>query len=376
MKTKKRMLITGFTFLSVLLVAAERGSCCCDDPIADLTASPTPVCVGYSVQFDATGSYDPDCSSCSSCGGVSMKKGIRKFEWDWTNNGSYDHTESPGDGKASHIYTTPGTYTCKVRVTDDDDDCCCSGSGCDDKTDDTTFDVEVKSTDCSAYTLFSGELTSAQNTIESALNAIPCTTASGVSVGGSISGDLCSCCSDDGEFISDAVVTGNGSAGVGATLTGALPGLSWSWNFTYHGNGVQGNITIGPTIAGTANITASVDVEKFLDDDCDGDDCLTAEACGSISVTMGLAATASASAQIGWWNVSATFNISATVTGSAKAEVDYASEDCPSVPDPAVTGVLGSFTGVVYVNIPLWMWPDFNWDSPTFTFYTGGNTDC
>jgi hypothetical protein len=72
-----------------------------------------------------------------------MKKGIRKFEWDWTNNGSYDHTESPGDGKASHTYSTAGTYTCKLRVTDDDDDCCCDGSGCDDKTDTTTLTVRV-----------------------------------------------------------------------------------------------------------------------------------------------------------------------------------------------------------------------------------------
>jgi hypothetical protein len=91
---------------------------------------------------------------------------------------------------------------------------------------------------------------------------------------------------------------------------------------------------------------------------------------------MALTAAATATAQIGWWDATATFNMTASVTGSAKAEVDYASGGCDSIPDPAFTAALGSFTGVVNVNIPIWMWPEFNWTSPTFTFYSGENTDC
>jgi len=143
MRTEKRILIISFTVLSVLLVGAKRGFSCCDDPIAKLSVDHSTVCVGCSVTFDATGSYDPDCSTCSSCGGLSMKKGIRKFEWDWTNNGTYDYNETPGDGKASHTYSTAGTYTCKLRVTDNDNSCCCSGATCDDKTDTDTVTVTV-----------------------------------------------------------------------------------------------------------------------------------------------------------------------------------------------------------------------------------------
>lgn len=130
------------TFVSPAIYA------CCEAPVASMSRSPNPVCVGDTVTFDATGSYDPDCR-CSSCGGVSMLDGIRQFEWDWTNDGTYDHTESPsaGDGIATHSYSTAGTYTCKLRVYDDDNACCCTGQNCYDKYDTTTVTVTVVDVD-------------------------------------------------------------------------------------------------------------------------------------------------------------------------------------------------------------------------------------
>jgi len=143
---KTRTIIQILIFASAFWPLADTYACC-QDPDATMTVSATTVCVGSSVTFDANGSSDPDCSSCSSCGGVTMINGIRKFEWDWTDNGSYDHSESPGDGKASHPYSTAESYTCRVRVTDDDDDCCCDGSGCEDHTDTTTRTIRVVKVD-------------------------------------------------------------------------------------------------------------------------------------------------------------------------------------------------------------------------------------
>ena len=62
-----------------------------------------PKLTGNSINFDAGGSSDPDGS-------------IASYEWDWTNDGSYDTSgASPG-----HSYPEDGTYTVKLRVTDDD----------------------------------------------------------------------------------------------------------------------------------------------------------------------------------------------------------------------------------------------------------------
>jgi len=74
-------------------------------PVAVLVADPKYVVPGNSVTLDGSGSYDPDGS-------------ITKYEWDWTNDGTYDYSESPGDGKATHTYGSQGTYTAKLRVTD------------------------------------------------------------------------------------------------------------------------------------------------------------------------------------------------------------------------------------------------------------------
>ncbi len=95
-------------------------------PSAALTVSPNPALVGLpplvtaraaklpglgesvlnrgAVSFDASGSTDPDGS-------------IARYEWDLDGNGSFERaTTTP---KASRVYTAPGTFLVKVRVTDD-----------------------------------------------------------------------------------------------------------------------------------------------------------------------------------------------------------------------------------------------------------------
>ncbi len=81
-------------------------------PVAVLEADPEYVADGCSVTLDGSGSYDPDSS-------------IIKYEWDFTNDGTYDYNEtsvSPGDGSfdgnTTHTYNNPGKYTAKLRVTD------------------------------------------------------------------------------------------------------------------------------------------------------------------------------------------------------------------------------------------------------------------
>lgn len=98
-------------------------------------------CAGTSLSFDATPSYDPDCEDECDC--EDTLEGIRKFEWDWNNDGSYDYSESPSDGIATHTYSSPGTYFVNLKVHDDDDDCCCSGSGCSDRTDTSSKEVRI-----------------------------------------------------------------------------------------------------------------------------------------------------------------------------------------------------------------------------------------
>jgi hypothetical protein len=105
-------------FHTMLIFTTANTYACCDEPVAGLFVEGAvwypyngyyAACVGTSLSFDATCSYDPDCEDCDDCGGVSMLSGIRKFQWDWTNDGTYDHTETPGDGIATHTYLTPGT---------------------------------------------------------------------------------------------------------------------------------------------------------------------------------------------------------------------------------------------------------------------------
>ncbi len=75
-------------------------------PVASLSADPTEGDAPLTVNFDASDSYDEDGE-------------IVKYEWDWTNDGTYDH-DSGTDPTVEHEYTSAGEYTCKLRVTDDD----------------------------------------------------------------------------------------------------------------------------------------------------------------------------------------------------------------------------------------------------------------
>jgi hypothetical protein len=69
---------------------------------------------GETIYFDGSGSFDPD------GGGGGTFRGIKKFEWDWDNNGTYDYQENPGIGITSHSFASGGTKTVTMRVTDND----------------------------------------------------------------------------------------------------------------------------------------------------------------------------------------------------------------------------------------------------------------
>ncbi len=141
--------------LGVVVFGTGRSfGCPCQDPVANMSIDPSThdpysgayyVCVGQSITFDASSSYDPDCEGECDC--EDTLEGIRKFEWDWENDGTYDETEEPGDGIATHTYSIKGTYYMKLRVHDDDDDCCCSGTGCEDRTDTWMAEVVVMDVD-------------------------------------------------------------------------------------------------------------------------------------------------------------------------------------------------------------------------------------
>ncbi len=72
-----------------------------------LTASPRLINVPFNVNFNATGSCDPDGGS------------IVKYEWDWNGDGVYD-ADTGQTPTASHVYTEVGDYSAVLRVTDDE----------------------------------------------------------------------------------------------------------------------------------------------------------------------------------------------------------------------------------------------------------------
>jgi len=78
-------------------------------PLASLSASPTSGNPPLAVAFDAGGSRDQD----------GFAGGITRYEWDWTNDGTYDY-DSGTTPTSNHTYSSSGTFTAKVRVTDDD----------------------------------------------------------------------------------------------------------------------------------------------------------------------------------------------------------------------------------------------------------------
>jgi PKD repeat protein len=75
-------------------------------PVADGTVAPLAGVAPLAVDFDASGSYDPDGA-------------IELYEWDFDGDGVYDFS-SPTTGSTSHEYTSVGTYVVTLRVTDDE----------------------------------------------------------------------------------------------------------------------------------------------------------------------------------------------------------------------------------------------------------------
>ena len=100
---KKKITITLIVIilssLNLLHVHARAG----DPPVAKFTESLHTAPAGTSIFFDASSSWDPDGT-------------IVSYEWDFDGDGTYDATGVT----ISHIYTIPGEYTVKLRVTDDD----------------------------------------------------------------------------------------------------------------------------------------------------------------------------------------------------------------------------------------------------------------
>jgi len=74
-------------------------------PTATFTASPNPGYTEYRINFDASGSNDPDGN-------------IVSYEWDWTDDGAFDESHDTPD--AVHLYYSAGTYTVALRVTDNE----------------------------------------------------------------------------------------------------------------------------------------------------------------------------------------------------------------------------------------------------------------
>ncbi len=73
-------------------------------PQPDLSASPSQARMGEAIVFDASGSSDPN-------------QDIANYEWDWTNDGTFDAETS--EASTRHLYEAPGDYTVRVRVTDE-----------------------------------------------------------------------------------------------------------------------------------------------------------------------------------------------------------------------------------------------------------------
>jgi glucose/arabinose dehydrogenase len=73
-------------------------------PTAVIGAAPTSGTTPLTVSFDGSGSTDPDPAD----------QGLLTYQWDFTNDGTFDATGAT----ATFVYSTDGTYTAALRVTD------------------------------------------------------------------------------------------------------------------------------------------------------------------------------------------------------------------------------------------------------------------
>jgi flagellar hook assembly protein FlgD len=111
------IIIVVFVFVGLILPAGSVRACGGGPgyPVADIIANPAIVTLGNSVELDGSASYDLYYGT------------IIKYEWDFTNDDSYDYYETSSDhndgdfnGITTHTYNSIGTYTVKLRVTDND----------------------------------------------------------------------------------------------------------------------------------------------------------------------------------------------------------------------------------------------------------------
>lgn len=72
-------------------------------PVASQESTDSTGSAPLSIDFDASGSFDPDGS-------------IVNYEWDFDGNGTF---EESGSATTSHIYPGPGIFSCRVKVSDD-----------------------------------------------------------------------------------------------------------------------------------------------------------------------------------------------------------------------------------------------------------------
>ncbi|HDS30299.1 MAG TPA: hypothetical protein ENN67_04560 [Firmicutes bacterium] len=96
-------------FKATVNVSGEIGS---EPPVAvaEIVTEP-PYCPDDPIEFDASGSYDPDGGS------------ITKYEWDFDGDGIYgDSYDSGTDVNPIKIFTQPGVYEIGLKVTDDEND--------------------------------------------------------------------------------------------------------------------------------------------------------------------------------------------------------------------------------------------------------------
>ena len=107
-------LITIVLILSGMLANANVSYGCNIPPEAILKVLRQYVIVGRNVLLDGSDSYDPD-----------PQDYISKYEWDFTDNGTYDYYEISSskpdgafDGKVTYTYYSSGTYTVRLRVSD------------------------------------------------------------------------------------------------------------------------------------------------------------------------------------------------------------------------------------------------------------------
>jgi PKD repeat protein len=95
-------------------VTDDDGLSSTDTLLIDSNAHPSAVVSHSADNYDAPESISFDGADSAELGGA-----IVKYEWDWTNDGTYDYS-STFFASAHHVYSTADTITAKLRVTDDD----------------------------------------------------------------------------------------------------------------------------------------------------------------------------------------------------------------------------------------------------------------